>query len=72
MPEPLGTRYAGGSGWLAPSTLAWSVLAVLAGTGAVGALLLWPRHDGREATTNSVALAQHAPSKERSTLSKAA
>lgn len=66
------------AGWLGTSagfTLAWSVLAVLAGAGAIGARLLWPRrprHGGRGATTNSVTLAQHAPGKDRSTLSKAA
>lgn len=63
------------AGWLGTSagfTLAWSVLAVLAGAGATGALLLWPRHDGREVTTAPATLARHAPSKDRSTLSKAA
>ncbi|KQX54934.1 MULTISPECIES: MFS transporter [unclassified Streptomyces] len=61
------------AGWLGTSagfTLAWSVLAVLAWAGAAGALLLWPRHDGRGATTGPVTTARHAP--DRSTLSKAA
>ncbi|MBJ3813231.1 MFS transporter [Streptomyces flavofungini] len=53
-------------------TAAWSVLAVLAGGGAIGALLLWPRHDGRGATTSPVTPARHAPSEDRSTLTKAA
>ncbi|MEV0441758.1 MFS transporter [Streptomyces spectabilis] len=59
------------AGWLGTSagfTLAWSVLAVLAGAGAAGALLLWPRHDGHPAP----APALHAPAKDRSTLTKAA
>ncbi|MFB7532887.1 MFS transporter [Streptomyces sp. NPDC056178] len=63
------------AGWLGTTAgfaLAWSVLAVLAGTGAIGALLLWPRHDGRGVTTAPATLARHAPSKDRSTLSKAA
>ncbi|MER5303294.1 MFS transporter [Streptomyces lasiicapitis] len=63
------------AGWLGTSagfTLAWSVLAALAGAGAIGALLLWPRHDGRGAMTRPVTPARHAPGKDRSTLSKAA
>ncbi|MFB7211708.1 MFS transporter [Streptomyces sp. NPDC056255] len=63
------------AGWLGTSagfTLAWSVLAILAGAGATGALLLWPRHDGRGVTTAPATLARHAPSKDRSTLAKAA
>ncbi|MFD5702246.1 MFS transporter [Streptomyces lasiicapitis] len=63
------------AGWLGTSagfTLAWSVLAALAGAGAIGALLLWPRHDGRGAMTRAVTPARHAPGKDRSTLSKAA
>lgn len=63
------------AGWLGTSagfTLAWSVLAVLAVAGATGALLLWPRHDGRGATTSIVTPAGHTSSKDRSTLSKAA
>ncbi|MFD9859206.1 MFS transporter [Streptomyces alboflavus] len=63
------------AGWLGTSTgltAAWSVLAVLAGGGAIGALLLWPRHDGRGTTTSPVTPARHAPSEDRSTLTKAA
>ncbi|MGW2108598.1 MFS transporter [Streptomyces sp. NPDC001948] len=63
------------AGWLGTSagfTLAWSVLAVLAGAGATGALLLWPRHDGRGVTTAPATPARHAPSEDRSTLAKAA
>ncbi|MFJ2899357.1 MFS transporter [Streptomyces sp. NPDC087218] len=64
------------AGWLGTNagfTLAWSVLAVLAGAGAIGALLLWPRHDGRgAAVTGPATLVRHMPGKDRSTLSKAA
>ncbi|MEU9604076.1 MFS transporter [Streptomyces sp. NPDC048057] len=63
------------AGWLGTSagfTFAWSVLAVLAGAGAVAALLLWPRHDGRGAVTSTATPVRTAPSKDRSTLSKAA
>ncbi|MFF4082551.1 MFS transporter [Streptomyces sp. NPDC001777] len=64
------------AGWLGTNagfTLAWSVLAVLAGAGAIGALLLWPRHDGRGAAeTGPATLVRHMPGKDRSTLSKAA
>ncbi|MFF8712614.1 MFS transporter [Streptomyces sp. NPDC015184] len=64
------------AGWLGTNagfTLAWSVLAVLAGAGAIGALLLWPRHDGRGAVAAGPAtLVRHMPGKARSTLSKAA
>ncbi|GGO41458.1 MFS transporter [Streptomyces lasiicapitis] len=63
------------AGWLGTSagfTLAWSVLAALAGAGAIGALLLWPRHDGRGAMTRPVTPARHMPGKDWSTLSKAA
>ncbi|MFD0418349.1 MFS transporter [Streptomyces sp. NPDC127108] len=63
------------AGWLGTNTgltAAWSVLAVLAGGGAIGALLLWPRHDGRGATTSPVTPARHAPNEDRSTLTKAA
>jgi MFS family permease len=63
------------AGWLGTNagvTLAWSVLAVLAGAGAIGALLLWPRHDGRGAMTSPVTTARHASRTDRSTLSKAA
>ncbi|MDK0524420.1 MFS transporter [Streptomyces sp. ML-6] len=64
------------AGWLGTNagfTLAWSVLAVLAGAGAIGALRLWPRHDGRGAVAAGPAtLVRHMPGKDRSTLSKAA
>ncbi|MFD8827714.1 MFS transporter [Streptomyces sp. NPDC059605] len=64
------------AGWLGTNagfTLAWSVLAVLAGAGAIGALLLWPRHDGRGAVvTGPATLVRQMPGKDRSTLSKAA
>ncbi|MCX4843993.1 MFS transporter [Streptomyces sp. NBC_00893] len=63
------------AGWLGTSagfTLAWSVLAILAGAGATGALLLWPRHDGRGVTTAPATPAGHTPSEDRSTLAKAA
>ncbi|WP_433418730.1 MFS transporter [Microtetraspora malaysiensis] len=63
------------AGWLGTTvgfTLAWSVLAVLAGAGAAGALLLWPRHDGQGAITAPAMPAGRAPSEDRSTLAKAA
>ncbi|MFF3669823.1 MFS transporter [Microtetraspora malaysiensis] len=63
------------AGWLGTTvgfTLAWSVLAALAGAGAAGALLLWPRHDGQGAITAPAMPAGHAPSEDRSTLAKAA
>ncbi|MFF9497955.1 MFS transporter [Streptomyces flaveolus] len=63
------------AGWLGTNagyTLAWSVLAILAGAGAAGALLLWPRHDGRGTMTRLSTPARHVPSKDRSTLTKAA
>ncbi|WP_331749397.1 MULTISPECIES: MFS transporter [unclassified Streptomyces] len=63
------------AGWLGTTagfTPAWSVLAVLAGAGAIGAPLLWPRHDARGAMTRPVAPARHTPGKDRSTLTKAA
>ncbi len=44
------------AGWLGTNVgfaAAWSALAALAGAGAIGALLLWPRHDGRGATTGA-------------------
>ncbi|MBC9712361.1 MFS transporter [Streptomyces sp. TRM66268-LWL] len=68
----LGTRYG--------FPLAWSVLAVLAAAGAVGALLLWPRHDGRAPAGHATAV-HHTPGTEdlaavsgqdRSSLTKAA
>ncbi|GAA3246297.1 MFS transporter [Streptomyces labedae] len=63
------------AGWLGTNagfTLAWPVLAVLAGAGAIGALLLWPRHDGRATMTRPATPTRHAPGKDRSTLAKAA
>ncbi|MDX2294029.1 MULTISPECIES: MFS transporter [Streptomyces] len=60
------------AGWLGTAagfTLTWTVLAALATTGAVGALLLWPRHEARDATP---ALTRHAPAPHRATLTKAA
>ncbi|MFD9421467.1 MULTISPECIES: MFS transporter [unclassified Streptomyces] len=63
---------AGGLGTNAGFALAWSVLAVLAGAGAIGALLLWPRHDSRGAVTRPATLVRPARRTDRSTLSKAA
>ncbi|EOY45790.1 MFS transporter [Streptomyces anthocyanicus] len=60
---------AGWVGTAAGLTLAWSVLAVLAGAGAAGALLLWPRHDTPAPVTGPVS---SAPAKDRSSLAKAA
>ncbi|MEU1226221.1 MFS transporter [Streptomyces sp. NPDC005828] len=64
------------AGWLGTNagfTLTWSVLTALAGTGAIGALLLWPRHEGQGATTGLATPARHAPGiTDRSTLTKAA
>ncbi|MCX5417610.1 MFS transporter [Streptomyces sp. NBC_00059] len=63
------------AGWLGTNvgfTLAWSVLAVLAAAGAVGALLLWPRHEGRGTTTGPATSARQTSGLDRSTLSKAA
>ncbi|MCX4679224.1 MFS transporter [Streptomyces sp. NBC_01433] len=63
------------AGWLGTNagfTLAWSVLASLAGAGAIGALLLWPRHDGRRAVTGPAKPVRPAHRTDRSTLSKAA
>ncbi|MET9375523.1 MFS transporter [Streptomyces sp. NPDC002992] len=63
------------AGWLGTNvgfTLAWSVLAALAGAGAIGALLLWPRHDGRGPLTSPVTTTRHAPRTDRSALTKAA
>ncbi|GAA3084471.1 MFS transporter [Streptomyces roseofulvus] len=60
------------AGWLGTAagfTLTWTVLAALATTGAVGALLLWPRHEARDAAP---ALTRHAPAPHRATLTKAA
>ena len=63
---------AGRLGTNAGFALTWSVLAVLAGAGAVGALLLWPRRDGRRAVTVPATLDRATPRTDRSTLSKAA
>lgn len=63
------------AGWLGTNAgfaAAWSALAVLAGAGAIGALLLWPRHDGRGAVTGPVAPVRTGRPADRSTLSKAA
>ncbi|MEU3608034.1 MFS transporter [Streptomyces sp. NPDC035033] len=63
------------AGWLGTAaglTLAWSVLAALAGAGAAGALLLWPRRDGRATRTGLPAPARPASAPDRSTLAKAA
>ncbi|MEV7794917.1 MFS transporter [Streptomyces sp. NPDC087512] len=63
------------AGWLGTSagfTVAWSVLAVLAAAGAAGALLLWPRHEGRAAVTSLVTPARHPSGNDRSTLAEAA
>ncbi|MFE9504636.1 MFS transporter [Streptomyces anthocyanicus] len=60
---------AGWVGTAAGLTLAWSVLAVLAGAGAAGALLLWPRHDTPAPVTGPVS---SAPARDRSSLAKAA
>ncbi|MFC7220898.1 MFS transporter [Streptomyces polyrhachis] len=65
---PIAGRLGTGAGF----TLAWSVLAVLAAAGATAALLLWPRHDGRETVTSPVTAARHVPTTDRSTLSRAA
>lgn len=59
------------AGWLGTTAgfaVTWSVLAVLAGAGAAGALLLWPRHEGRGGTPAGLT----APDRDRSTLVKAA
>ncbi|MEU0687421.1 MFS transporter [Streptomyces uncialis] len=63
------------AGWLGTNTgfgLTWSVLAALAVVGAVAALLLWPRHDGRRAVTGPATAVRPVPRTDRSTLSKAA
>ncbi|MFF8501653.1 MFS transporter [Streptomyces anulatus] len=63
------------AGWLGRDVgfaATWSVLAALAGAGAIGALLLWPRHDGRGAATGPVAPIPGERPADRSTLSKAA
>ncbi|NGO80836.1 MFS transporter [Streptomyces sp. YC504] len=58
----LGTRYG--------FALAWSVLAALAGAGAIGALLLWPRHDGHGAAAGPATAVRQAPGADRATLSE--
>ncbi|MEV8596191.1 MFS transporter [Streptomyces sp. NPDC052012] len=66
------------AGWLGTNAgfpLTWSVLAVLAGAGAITALLLWPRHDGhgQGIVSRTATPARHATGKDdRSTLAKAA
>ncbi|MFM9373354.1 MFS transporter [Streptomyces sp. Da 82-17] len=63
------------AGWLGTAagfTVAWSVLAVLAAAGGAGALLLWPRRDGRPTAAVAAESARHAPSRDRSALAKAA
>lgn len=62
------------AGWLGTNAgfvLTWSLLAALAGAGAVGAVLLWPRHDGSRAATAPATPVRLAPRTGRSTLSKA-
>ncbi|MER7044204.1 MFS transporter [Streptomyces jumonjinensis] len=63
------------AGWIGTDvglTLAWTVLAALAGAGAIGVLLLWPRHDGRRAVTAPPTPGPTATRTDRSTLSKVA
>ncbi|MFF2851919.1 MFS transporter [Streptomyces sp. NPDC058001] len=63
------------AGWLGTNvglTVTWSVLAALAAAGTTGALLLWPRHDGRQTPTGPATHTRPAPLTDRSTLSKAA
>jgi MFS family permease len=63
------------AGWLGTNsgfTAAWSVLAALAGAGAAGALLLWPRPGGRLVVTAPSTPARATSRMDRSTLSKAA
>ncbi|GGR23347.1 MFS transporter [Streptomyces roseolus] len=58
------------AGWLGTTAgfaVTWSVLAVLAGAGLAGALLLWPRHEGPGTTADLTA-----PARDRSTLVEAA
>ncbi|MFG2693301.1 MFS transporter [Kitasatospora sp. NPDC048407] len=52
------------AGWLGTTAgypVTWTVLAGLAAAGATGALVLWPRHDGPETTSTTVATARHTP-----------
>ncbi|MFD7550439.1 MFS transporter [Streptomyces sp. NPDC059816] len=63
------------AGWLGTNSgfsLAWSVLATLAGAGAVAALLLWPRHGGRQVATVPSTHDRPVSRMDRSALSKAA
>lgn len=63
------------AGWLGTNggfTLTWSILAALAGAGAIGALLLWPHDDRQSAGTPPATPAQTAPQTDRSALAKAA
>ncbi|MFJ8255580.1 MFS transporter [Streptomyces sp. NPDC094466] len=63
------------AGWLGTNTgfaAAWSVLAALAAAGAIGALVLWPRHDGRGAATGPVTPVPGRRPADRSALSRAA
>ncbi|MGW2303497.1 MFS transporter [Streptomyces sp. NPDC001809] len=63
---------AGRLGTTAGFTVTWSVLAGLAGAGTAGALLLWPRHDGRGAPGGRAAPAVRPTGTDRSTLVEAA
>jgi MFS family permease len=63
---------AGWLGTIAGFSLTWSVLAALAAGGAAGALVLWPRHEEREAASVPAAITRHASSNDPSTLVKAA
>ncbi|MGW1432569.1 MFS transporter [Streptomyces sp. NPDC002431] len=63
---------AGVLGTNAGLTPAWSTLAVLAVTGTVAALLLWPRHDGGGAPRADATTAWHLSGRSRSSLTKAA
>jgi MFS family permease len=63
---------AGRLGTTSGFAVAWSVLAVLAAAGAAGALLLWPRHDGRRTVSGSTAPVHPALPTDRAALSKAA
>ncbi|SDK04656.1 MFS transporter [Streptomyces indicus] len=61
---------AGALGTSAGFTVAWSVLAVLAGAGAAGAFLLWPRREDTGGAAGTPVW--HLSRKDRSALSKAA
>ncbi|MFI9825789.1 MFS transporter [Streptomyces sp. NPDC052013] len=65
------------AGWLGTNAglpLTWSVLAILAATGTLTALRLWPSHDGhgQGPVSRTATPARHAPGKDRSTLARAA